>query len=65
MNILSGYKTYLGYIGLGLAGIFRSLGWIDDNTALIIVSIAGPLAGVGHAHKQAKTEKKLKEVAIR
>lgn len=54
LKILSGKKTYLGMMGLGLLGLCWSLGWIDDKTASVIGSIIGPMTGVAYRHAVAK-----------
>lgn len=61
MKRLNGYKTYLGFLGVGITGLLLMFGLIDQETAVSVFAITGGLAGIGGAHKV----EKLKEVAIR
>jgi uncharacterized membrane protein len=58
-HVLSGWKTYLGAIGIGLVGLAAALGWITEdlrNTLLVFLNalVAGTLrAGVKKAETKA------------
>lgn len=38
---MSGYKTYLIAVGVGLATVAKVLGWIDSTTYEVILSLLG------------------------
>lgn len=41
MNVLSGYKTYLCAVGIGVATAAKALGYLDEATYQAIVGFLG------------------------
>ena len=57
MDVMNGYKTYVGFMGYGLLGLLMCLvPEMADESLMVAVKdyFMLPLAGVGVAHKLAK-----------
>ena len=57
MNILSGYKTYIGSIALGVLGIAYTAGWLTEEQLMGIGAIVAGFTGVSMRMGMKETKK--------
>ncbi len=46
LDLLSGHKTNLGFVALGILGVCYTQGWIDEPTAGVLASLIATWTGV-------------------
>lgn len=61
MNLLNklpfdGYKSYIGFAIMFIAGGLSALSIIDAQTFTVLLTLGGSIAGIGVAHKMDKSK---------